>query len=67
MRGYYHVCYVLFVCGFTSYSIIFNTYGDNIEGIVNIIELRLVLLHVGIFEIEKGAHDNFIILGLKTG
>ena len=59
MRGYYHVCYVLFVCGFTYNSRIINSYGD-VEGRVNIIDEEIL-------EMKKKGHANFIILGLKTG
>ena len=64
MRGYYHVGYVLFVCGFTYNSRSINSYGD-VEGRVNIIDL--LKKHKGILEMKNMGHADFIILGLKTG
>ena len=57
-------CFVLFVCGVTSHSRMFDAFGD-IEDRVNTIELPLVMFHVGILEIKNGNQDNFIILSLQ--
>ena len=64
MRGYYHVCYVLFVCGFTYNSRIVNSYGD-----VECKHYRIVNCHVTWRNLgnEKKGHADFVILGLQTG